>query len=238
MLFRSSRLETLRQELKARRTDAFLIVRGDRIVYEWYASRFGPNVPHHEAAMAKAVVAVPALLIALTDHRMGLDDRLSQYVSGLENDPLRSQIRIRDLLFHQSGLDDVDFNEAKQGHLDGWKKAYYEYPNKRFEYALFQVPVLFQPGTQERYSGPGYYALAYALTRALQGAPETDINTLVAKRIMEPLGIPKRDWSLSYGTSYNVNGLKLFAIGSGAIDRKSTRLNSSHIQKSRMPSSA
>ena len=36
-------------------------------------------------------------------------------------------------------------------------------------------------------------------------------------------------------------GMKLFELGSRAVahlDRKSTRLNSSHIQKSRMPSSA
>jgi CubicO group peptidase (beta-lactamase class C family) len=214
--FVRSRLETLRQELQARRTDAFLVVRSDRIVYEWYASHAGPNVRHRESAMAKAVVAVPALLIAQTDHRIGLDDRLSQYVPELEKDPLRSQIRIRDLLFHQSGLDDVDFFQAERGDVDGWKKAYYENPEKRFEYALFRVPMIFHPGTREQYSGVGYYALAYALTRALQGAPETDINSLVAKRIMGPLGIPDRDWSLSYGTSYNVNGLKLFAIGSGA----------------------
>jgi len=145
-----------------------------------------------------------------------LNDPLSEYVPELKKDPLRSQIRIRDLLFHQSGLDDVDFYKAKEGAVDGWKKAYYEYPDQRFEYALFQVPLVFQPGTREQYSGAGYYALAYALTKALQGAPESDINTLVAKRIMEPLEIPARDWSLSYGTSYNVKGLKLFAIGSGA----------------------
>jgi len=213
--FDRSSLETLQQELQARRTEAFLVVRSDRIVYEWYAFHAGPNVPHWGGGMAKGVVAVPALLIAQTDHRIDLDDRLSQYVPALEKDPLRSQIRIRDLLFHQSGLDDVAFAEAAQGRVDGWKKAYYEHPDKRFEYALFHVPMLFQPGARERYCGVGYYALAYALTRALQGAPETDINTLFAKRIMEPLGIPKRDWSLSYGTSYNVNGLKLFAIGSG-----------------------
>jgi len=214
--FDRSRLQALQQELQARRTDTFLVVRGDRIVYEWYAIPFGPNVRHEISAVAKAIVTVPALLVGLTDHRIDLDDRLSQYVPALEKDPLRSQIRIRDLLFHQSGLDDVDFAQAEQGHVDAWKADYYKHPDKRFEYALFQAPMLFRPGTREQYSGVGYYALAYALTKALQGAPEADINILFAKRIMEPLGIPQRDWLLSYGKSYNVSGLKLFAIGSGA----------------------
>jgi CubicO group peptidase (beta-lactamase class C family) len=76
--------------------------------------------------------------------------------------------------------------------------------------------MIFQPGTRGQYSGIGYYALAYAVTKALQGAPESDIKTLYSKRIMAPLGIPKKDWSLSYGESYEFAGLKLYAMGSGA----------------------
>ena len=37
---------------------------------------------------------------------------------------------------------------------------------------------------------------------------------------------------------YWIIGFGLMFGGTGALDRKSTRLNSSHIQKSRMPSSA
>ncbi|MBI3596658.1 MAG: serine hydrolase [Nitrospirae bacterium] len=214
--FDENRLEILGRNLESRHTDAFLVVRGGRIIYEWYALQTGANDEHYESAMAKAVVAVPTVLVGLTDNRFSLDDPLSKYAPELKNDPLRSQIRIRDLLFHQSGLDDVDFNQAKQGKVDGWKKAYYEHREKRFEYALFQVPMLFQPGTRGQYSGIGYYALAYAVTKALQGAPESDIKTLFSKRIMEPLGIPKTDWSLSYGESYEFAGLKLYAFGSGA----------------------
>ena len=49
---------------------------------------------------------------------------------------------------------------------------------------------------------------------------------------------PKKDWELV--TQYDgwPNGLKIHKDGSIWIDRKSTRLNSSHIPLSRMPSSA
>ena len=38
----AARLDALRDELAKRKTTAFLVVRNDRIVYEWYAPDHGP----------------------------------------------------------------------------------------------------------------------------------------------------------------------------------------------------
>ena len=43
---------------------------------------------------------------------------------------------------------------------------------------------------------------------------------------------------LAGGSTFTADFPHLFPLGGVRIDRKSTRLNSSHIQKSRMPSSA
>ncbi len=96
-----------------------------------------------------------------------------------------------------------------------WKHNYYKIREVRFSMALNDVPVIIDPGTRYSYSGVGYYALAYAIAKSLQDAPEPDIFTLLETRIIEPLGIPDEAWRLSYGEHYEMDGLKLYAAGSG-----------------------
>jgi hypothetical protein len=55
-------------------------------------------------------------------------------------------------------------------------------------------------------------ALSYAITASLQGG---DIRTLLKERILDPLGVPERDWSIGYGRAYEVDGLKLYASWGG-----------------------
>jgi hypothetical protein len=56
-------------------------------------------------------------------------------------------------------------------------------------------------------------ALSYAVTAALKGG---DIRTLLKDRLLEPLGVPERDWEIGYGRAYEVDGLKLYANWGGA----------------------
>ncbi len=209
-------LDRWRKQLAAHDTDAVLVVRGNKVVYEWYGFGAGPNAKHYTSAMAKPLLGITTLLVCLTDGRMDLDDSISKFVPALKPDPVRSRIRVRDLAFHTAGLDDVDFVKGKAGQLEGWKKDYYEHRDKRFQMAVFDVPFLFPPGTREKYAGVGYYALAYVVTRALQDAPQKDIKTLLRERIMEPLHIPDAAWRISYGEEHEADGLRLYAFGSGA----------------------
>ncbi|MFQ5688803.1 MAG: serine hydrolase domain-containing protein [Gemmatimonadota bacterium] len=208
-------LDALRRELESRRTRAFLVVRGNRLVYEWYPLARGPNAPHYTASLAKGVAASLALLVALGDSRLGLDDPASAYIPSWRKDSLRARIRIRDLLFHSSGVTDVDFVAGAAGRLSGWRARYYRNPAERFRLAIGTAPIEFAPGTRYAYSGVGYYALAYALTAALRGTEQTDVRALLAERVMRPLGVPDEDWRLSYGESYQIDGMRLYALGSG-----------------------
>jgi hypothetical protein len=47
-----ARLGTLRDGLASRGTQAMLVIRGDKIVYEWYAAGHGPDRPHYTASLA------------------------------------------------------------------------------------------------------------------------------------------------------------------------------------------
>ena len=70
----STKLERLKDDLASRRTKAFLVVRNDRIVYEWYADGHGASKTHYTASMAKALVGGLSLAVALTDGGLALDD--------------------------------------------------------------------------------------------------------------------------------------------------------------------
>jgi CubicO group peptidase (beta-lactamase class C family) len=41
------------------------------------------------------------------------------------------------------------------------------------------------------------------------------MRTLLADRIMEPLGVPRAEWSMSYGRSFELDGLALYANWGG-----------------------
>lgn len=205
-------LDSLRTRLAAQGTEAFLVIRGNHVVCEWYRSWRGANLRQGLGAMAKATTANVALLAAATDGWIAFDDPARKYVPGWRGDPLRSRIRLADLAAHQSGLATEDFG-APQG---GWRQPYLEHPEQRFAIALSRVPVVFPPGTRYNYAGAGYYVLAYALTAGLKKAPQHDIRTFLQDRVMRPIGIPDADWQLSYGESYEMDGMTLYAMGSGA----------------------
>src|SRR5277367_3866334 len=67
-------LEAWRVRLAALGTNALLVVRDDKIVYEWYAEGHGPDRKQGTASLAKAIVGGSSLMVALHDHRLKIDD--------------------------------------------------------------------------------------------------------------------------------------------------------------------
>jgi CubicO group peptidase (beta-lactamase class C family) len=210
-------LDRLSRDLAASGTHSFLVARYGRIVYEWNSWDAGADGIHSLAAMAKPIVGVTALLVAVTDRRLDLDTPVSRFVDGWAADPVRSKVRVRELITHTSGLDDVDFLAAKRNELTGWAQHYYDNEVERFHMALSDVPFRFAPGSEYRYSGVGYYVFAYVLGSARRGAPQPEVESLLRERIFVPLGIRDDTWVLSYGRTYDVDGMKLRAVGSGAV---------------------
>jgi CubicO group peptidase (beta-lactamase class C family) len=210
--FSASALEALWRRIDTSETSAFLVARGGQLIFERYAPGAGPNQRRAIAALGKSVTAALVLLIALSDERLALDDPASRYVRQWRDDPVKRGITVRQLVAHSSGLDDVNFLREQSA----WKQAYLEQADQRFRYAVMSTPLLFEPGARYSYSGIGYYVLAYAAAVALSGdGDHIDLKSLLARRIMEPLGIPRHDWVISYQTHYEWDGYRLYALGSG-----------------------
>jgi CubicO group peptidase (beta-lactamase class C family) len=203
------------KELAARGTKNFLVVRRGKIVYEWYATGSGPDRRHYTASLAKALVGGISLLLAMQDGRIGADDPAWKYIPAWKDHPQKSKITIRHLATHSSGLEDANEEGKSHDQLTGWMGAFWRQDPDPISIAIRQTPVIFPPGTKYAYSNPGMAALAYAVTASLKGAPQSDIRTLLRERIMEPLGVPETDWRMSYGKTYDLDGLKVHANWGG-----------------------
>jgi CubicO group peptidase (beta-lactamase class C family) len=211
----AERLRTLQDDLARRGTKALLVARHDRIVWEWYAEGHGPDRPHYTASLAKALVGGVSLMLAKALGRLDVDDLACHYIPAWRHDPLKSEITLRHLATHSSGIEDAEAEGLPHDRLPGWKGAFWRREPDPFTIARDQAPVLFPPGSAYAYSNPGMAMLAYAVTAALQEAPQREIRSLLRERIMQPIGVPDAEWSVGYGTTYDVDGLKLVANWGG-----------------------
>ena len=203
------KLEIMRDVLASRNTKALLIIRNDKVVTEWYAPGFSRTQRHFVASAAKGLAGGTALLVALNDGRIGIDDFASKYIPSWRTDPVKTKIQIKHLAAHTSGIEDAVGPEA-------WKQAFWDRIPDPFLVAIKEAPVIFSPGINMAYSNPGIAALDYALTASLKGTAQPDIQTILQERIMEPIGIPTSEWTIGYGTTYSLDGLELQATWGGA----------------------
>lgn len=214
----STKLNALKDSLAAKNTKAFLVIRNDKIVYEWYAKDHSATAKHSTASLAKAIVGGLSLGLALSDGRLALDDKAAKYIPQWKEDPRKSQITIRQLGAHISGLGDASQDGVPHEKLPSWMGDFWKRhdpPNDPFTIARDKTPTVFDPGERLQYSNPGIAMLSHAVTVALKGAPEKDIRTVLRDRIMRPIGAPDEEWACGYGKTFIVDGLPLVASWGG-----------------------
>ncbi len=211
----SQKLDAARDVLSKKGTKSFLVIRNDKIVYEWYAPGFGPEKKHYTASMAKALVGGVSLMLALNDERLSADDPACKYIPEWKGHPQKSKITIRHLATHSSGIEDAEQDGIGHFDLPGWKGQFWKQNPDPFTVSRDEAPVIFEPGTKYAYSNPGMAMLSYAVTAGLRGAEHTDIRTLLRQRIMKPIGVKDSDWSIGYGKTFEVNNLNLVANWGG-----------------------
>ncbi len=212
-----ARLEAMQRELAERDTKAFLVIRHDRLVWEWYAPDFSAGTPHYTASMAKVFVAGMSLLVQMADGRMDVDDPAWKYIPRWKDHALKSQITIRHLATHTSGIEDAEEPGKSLDELGGWKGAFWRGGRDPgpFAIALDQAPMLFAPGTSMAYSSPGMAALGYAITASLRGCQQSDLRSLLRARVMDPIGVPENHWRPGGDPPWELDGLRLYASWGG-----------------------
>jgi len=209
------KLDSAKDVLAKKGTKTFLVIKNDKIVYEWYASGFGPEKQHYTASLAKALVGGVSLMLALNDGRLSADDPACQYIPEWKGHPQKSKITIRHLATHSAGVEDAEQDNIPHFELPGWKGQFWKKEPDPFTVSRDKAPVIFEPGTEYAYSNPGMAMLSYAVTSSLKGTKHTDVRALLRERIMRPIGAEDDDWSIGYGKTYEVNGLNLVANWGG-----------------------
>ena len=96
----TSKLDAMRSGLQSRGTSHLLVIRNDKVVYEWYASGQSRTTKHYAASTAKALVGGVSLGVAINDGLISLDDPATKYVPQWVGVPRKSQIKIRHLGSH------------------------------------------------------------------------------------------------------------------------------------------
>src|SRR5437867_1585470 len=124
----SAKLEAFRELLATHSTKALLVIRNDQIVLEWYAPGHSATKPHYTASMAKALVGGVSVALAITDQKLSLDDRAAKFIPQWRNDARKSQITLRQLGSHTSGLSDAEQDGAAHEELTGWKGNFWKRP--------------------------------------------------------------------------------------------------------------
>ena len=178
----------LEQFLAASDTTAFLIVRGDRLLYEAYFNGYGHDSVQTSMSMAKSVLS--ALVgIAIGEGRIGsVDDPITKYVPELaDRDQRFCQITLRHLLTMTSGL-----RYQESGGPWGDDTATYYAPDLR-SLALHRTEVVEAPGRRFHYNN--YNPLLVGL--ALERATDTPVASYLERKLWQPLGMEADgSWSL------------------------------------------
>jgi CubicO group peptidase (beta-lactamase class C family) len=214
----SRKLDALKEVLAAKKTRAFLVIRNDKIVYEWHAPGITATTKQGTASLAKALVGGISLAVAITDGKISIDDPAAKFIPPWKNDPRKSRITIRHLGSHTSGLADAELNELPHDKLTGWMGDFWKRldpPRDPFTLARDEAPTLFAPGEKLQYSNPGIGMMAYCVTAAIRDGEHKDIRTLLRERVMRPIGVPDAEWSVGYTRTYVVDGLPLIAPWGG-----------------------
>lgn len=212
-------LDTIKQRMIDKKTAAFLVVRNDRIICEWYAAGHSNSTKEGTASLAKALVAGMSLAIAMQDEKINLDDLASKFIAQWKGDPKKSQIKIRHLGSHTSGIADAESDGLPHEKLTGWEGDFWKRldpPRDPFTLGRDVAPILFPPGERIQYSNPGIGLLTYCVTAAIQDGPQKDVRTLLRDRLMRRLGVLDGDWSAGYGKTVKVEGLPLVCSWGGA----------------------
>jgi len=179
--------------LRETRTQAFIVIQNDRILYEKYFNGYRRDSIVTSFSVAKSFVS--ALIgIAIEDgHIDSVDDPITKYLPELgERDAAFNKITIRHLLMMSSGIRYREFP-----FFTGDNTKTYYYPDLR-RLALEETVVVGRPGEEFLYNN--YHPLLLGLI--LERATGRSVAHYLQEKIWKPLGMEfPGSWSLDSDAS-------------------------------------
>lgn len=215
-------LERMAKQLMAQQTDALLIARHGRLLIE----RYGPNRFFHlppdsrrrgGASISKGLLGGTVLAIAVCEGWFDPDGAVDEHLKAWRDAGRPPTVTLRHLAEHSSGLGDASRESDPRAPQPDWGVRYWLHRAMRADLALHAAPLVGEPGRVVSYSNPGYTILAMAVAQALaRHDPRSDVRDVVRSRLMEPLAIPSRAWSMGKPQAVPGSDVEYFELGSGA----------------------
>ena len=185
--------------LEDKRTQAFIVIQDDAILYEQYFNGAGRDSIVTSFSTAKSFTSTLIGIAISEGYIHSVDDPITDYLPELaERDPAFAEITIRDLLMMSSGIKYTEFP-----FVNGDDAKTYYYPNLR-QLALEDTRIVGLPGEQFHYNN--YHPLLLGMI--LERATGTSVANYLQKNIWKPIGMEyPGSWSL------DENGLEKMESG-------------------------
>ena len=184
----------LDQFLSESETTAFLVVKDNVLVHEWYASDIDPEALHTSFSASKSMVST-VVGMAISDGSISsLDDAITKYVPELlDNDPRFGEITLRHLITMTSG---ISYNEDDYGVFGDQINTYYS-TNLR-KSAITKTKISEKPGVRWNYNNYNPQLLGLAVERATGKS----FSDYMSEKVWAPMGA-EADASWSMDSFYN-----------------------------------
>ena len=184
----------LDQFLTESQTKAFLVVKDNVLVHEWYAKDIDPKALHTSFSASKSIVST-VVGMAISDGSISsLDDAITDYIPELlDNDPRFGEITLRHLITMTSGIayDEDDFSAF------GDQISTYYSTNLR-KSAITKTKINEKPGVRWNYNNYNPQILGLAVERATGKS----FSDYMSEKIWAPMGA-EADASWSMDSFYN-----------------------------------
>ncbi|MFN8394854.1 MAG: serine hydrolase [Bacteroidia bacterium] len=176
--------------MKRTGTVAFLVLKGDTLLKEYYDDKFADTSRFNVFSMTKAYVST-LTGIALHEGKIkSLDQSIGEYLPWCTDSGI-CKISIRHLLQMTSGL------KSNEAYLNPWGTSSKMYYGDQMQEIMHSLELKHPPGTRYFYQNVNTQLMGMILRRAV-GMP---LSNYLSEKIWQPLGMEAdAGWSLAEGT--------------------------------------
>ncbi len=209
------RLLPLADYLRMGKTTAFVVIRNDSIIYQYYAPGFSDTTTASVFSIAKSVLAILVGCALQEGAIRSLDDSITSYLPELRKKPVFAGITVRHLLTMNSGL---AFKRKGEGLLSDLfsDEALYFYTTDSKQ-RLLQSQSATRPGTQWQYKNIDPLLLGWLL----EVATHQRLAQYTQTKLWNPIGAAyPASWGLDHtgglantASSFQTTPLDLAKIG-------------------------
>lgn len=181
-----AKLVNLNEFCKLTKTAAYLIIRNDTLIYEYYGDGYGKSKICNSFSVTKAFLST-LIGIAIDETQIrSVADSVSRYLSEFKGSDI-GNIKIRCLLKHTSGI------EFKDNNLNPFSDNARYYYGKDLRKYIHHLKLKQEPGKVYNYNSANSQLLALVLERAI----DTTLSSYLEQKIWTKIGMEyDATWSM------------------------------------------